>query len=71
MNAGRLRVDEATDLPEGREVQLAVVDEGDELDDADRACLHAAILEGIAEADRGEGSPADEVLAQLEPKPQG
>lgn len=71
VKSGRLHVDEATDLPDGREVHLAVVDEGDDLDDEDRARLHAAILEGIAEADRGEGVPADEVIQELEAKRRG
>lgn len=38
---GRLVVDEPTDLPEGTEVELASVD--DELDDEERARLHAAL----------------------------
>lgn len=62
---GRLVLDEPTDLPEGREVYLAVVDEGDELDDEERAALHASIERGIAELDAGEGVDADVVLAKI------
>ncbi|MBK8691185.1 MAG: hypothetical protein IPN17_02465 [Deltaproteobacteria bacterium] len=32
VRGGRLLIDEPTDLPEGAEVQLAVVDLGDDLD---------------------------------------
>ena len=37
VQAGRLRVDEPTNLPEGTEVQLLPLDPGDWLDDEDRA----------------------------------
>src|SRR5260221_14479348 len=40
---GRLVVDESVDLPDGTEVHVAVVDGGDQLDEEDRARLHAAI----------------------------
>jgi predicted transcriptional regulator len=46
-------------------VKLALVDETDELDDEDRARLHAALDESQAEIDRGEGVPASEVIAEL------
>ena len=46
---GRLVLDEPTDLPEGKVVELVPLDDvlahgGDELDDEDRAELHAALL---------------------------
>ena len=53
------------DLPDGAEVQIAVVDSGDQLDDEDRARLHAAIEQAHDELDRGEGIPAAEFLADL------
>lgn len=62
---GRLVVDESVDLPDGAEVQIAVVDGGDQLDDEDRARLHAAIEQAQDELDRGEGIPAGEFLADL------
>ena len=61
---GRLVVDESVDLPDGAEVQIAVVDGGDQLDDEDRARLHAAIEQAQDELDRGEGIPAAQFLAR-------
>ncbi len=53
---GRLRLDEATDLPEGSEVVLAVMDED----------LEAALGEALDDLAAGdEGVPASEVLAEL------
>jgi hypothetical protein len=65
VHSGRLIVDEPIDLPDGSEVTLSVVEDGDELDDEDRARLHEAIRAGQAELDRGEGIPAAEVIAKL------
>lgn len=65
---GRLIVDEPTDLPEGTLLNLVVggvADQGDELDDEERAELHAALDEGLAEMKAGGGVDADEVLAAL------
>ena len=56
---GRLVLDEPTNLPEGAEVRVALVD-GDELDDKERAELHAALLAAEAELDAGQAvSEAD------------
>jgi hypothetical protein len=60
---GRLLLDEPTDLPDGTEVDLAVVD--DDLDDADRAALHAALEASEEEFSAGKGIPAAEVIAGL------
>jgi len=65
VHSGRLIVNEPIDLPDGSEVTLSVVEDGDELDDEDRARLHEAIRAGQAELDRGEGIPATEVIAKL------
>ena len=62
---GRLVVDEPVDLPDGTQVQVEIVNDSDALDDADRARLHAAIEQGQDEIDRGEGRPADELIAEL------
>lgn len=62
---GKIVVDEGVDLPEGTQVKLTLVDEADELDDEDRARLHAALDASQAEIDRGEGIPASEVIAGL------
>jgi len=64
---GRLLMDEPTELPEGATLDLVAVD-GDALDDLDedeRRDLHAALLEGIADAEAGDTVDADEVLARL------
>lgn len=43
VKAGRLVVDEPTDLPEGTEVELLPLDPGDWLGEGDRAALHQAL----------------------------
>lgn len=60
---GRLVLDEPTDLPEGTEVELGVIDE--DLDDSDRAVLHAALDASEEEFKAGKGIPAAEVIAEL------
>ena len=62
---GRIVVDEPVDLPDGTEVHLSVVDDADELDDEDRARLHAALDQAQAQLARGEGIPGEQVLAAL------
>jgi hypothetical protein len=62
---GRIVVDEGVDLPDGTEVKLTLVDDVDELDEEDRARLHAALEQAQDEIDRGEGIPASEVIAEL------
>jgi hypothetical protein len=67
---GRLVLDEPTDLPEGEVVELlplgaALPDEADDLDDNERAALHAELSASIAEAKAGHLVDADEVLADL------
>jgi hypothetical protein len=67
---GRLVLDEPTDLPEGEVVELVPLDEvlargGDYLNDEERAELHRALEESIAEAEAGQLIDADEVLAEL------
>ncbi len=61
---GRLVLDEPTNLAEGAEVRVWVV-EGDDLDDAERAALHEAIHEGIKDAQVGRTIAADEWAAEL------
>jgi hypothetical protein len=67
---GRLVLDEPTDLPEGEVVELvklddALVHDGDDLDEEERAALHAELRASIAEAKTGKLIDADEVLAEL------
>ncbi len=54
----------AARLPEGTEVLVALID-GDDLDDAERAALHAAIAESDAELESGHGLPESELWARL------
>ncbi len=51
------------DLPP---LTLVFEDEGDDLDDEDRAALYAAIDRSIEQLERGESVPAEEVLRKLE-----
>ena len=56
---------EPVDLPEGTVVDLMPVDEGDDLDEEDRARLHAALDRSQRDFLAGRGIPAEEVLAGL------
>ena len=49
VQAGRLVLDEATDLPEGTEVELLPLDPGDWLDEDGRAALHQALKDSCAQ----------------------
>jgi hypothetical protein len=60
---GRLVLDEPTDLPEGTEVELASID--DELEDEDRARLHAALDAADDELRAGKGIPGERIVAAL------
>jgi predicted DNA-binding antitoxin AbrB/MazE fold protein len=67
---GRLKLDEPTDLPEGKLVDVVLLDEvlvtgGDDLDDEQRAELHQAIREGFEDAKAGRTIPAEQWLAEL------
>ena len=67
---GRLVLDEPTELPEGEVVYLQLVDgivaeDGDDLDDDERAALHAELEASIAEAEAGQTVDFAEVLAEL------
>lgn len=62
---GKLEIDEPVTLPEGTVLDLVVDDGGDDLDDAERALLHAALRESIAQAERGELIPAEDVFREL------
>ena len=62
VQAGRLVVDEPTDLPEGTEVELLPLDPGDWLYDADRAALHQALRESDADVAADRLVDADEIL---------
>jgi len=61
---GRLVFDEPTQLPEGAEVTLQVID-GDELDEEERGRLHAAIDEGLEDAEAGRVISMEESLSEI------
>lgn len=62
---GRLRLDEPTALPEGTVLDLVVDDEGDDLDEAERAALNESISRAWRSAGSGQGRPAKDVLDDL------
>ncbi len=64
VKAGRLLLDEPTDMPDGAEVRVALVDD-DDLDDGERAKLHAAILAAEAELDAGQAVSEGELWSRL------
>ncbi len=63
---GRLVVDEPTNLPEGTEVELLVVD--DDFDAEERARLLEAIEAGAADFERGDYVDGLEVMAETRAK---
>jgi hypothetical protein len=65
VNAGRLVVDEPTDLPVGTEIELLPLDPGDWLDEADRVAMHKALRESDADVAAGRLVDAKEILRQL------
>ena len=65
VKGGHLIVEESIDLPDGAEVDLAVVDPGDDLDDAERERLHAALRKAQAEFEAGKGIPAADALTRV------
>ena len=67
---GRLVLDEPTDLPEGEVIELVPLVEvlaggGDDLDEDERAALHAELKASVAEAQAGQLVDAGVVLAEL------
>ena len=68
VHEGWLTLDEPYDAPEGTEVDLAALEDGDSLDEEERVRLHEAIVRGHEQMLRGGGVPADEVLAKLRAK---
>ena len=65
VKAGRLVVDEPTDLPEGTVVELLPLDPGDWLDDEDRAALHQALRDSEDDVTAGRLVDADAILREL------
>ncbi len=61
---GHIVLDEPTDLPEGSELHVAVL-EDDELDDVERSALHDSIEKAEAELDAGLGISEQALWARL------
>lgn len=62
---GRLVLDEATDLPEGTEVDLVPADWWDDLSDDDRRKLEDALARSERDVTAGRVKPAADVLQSL------
>lgn len=65
VRAGRLIVDEPTDLPDGTELELLPLDPGDWLDDANRTALHDALRQSEDDVSAGRLVDASDVLKHL------
>ncbi|MGB8930208.1 MAG: hypothetical protein WCC48_03035 [Anaeromyxobacteraceae bacterium] len=63
VKGGRLLLDEPTDLPDGAEVELTLVE--DEFDPEDRARLDAALELSMAQARAGQFVDGDAVIRRL------
>jgi hypothetical protein len=59
---GRLVVDEPTDLPDGAEVEVVVID--DKLTSEERAELHASLDRALDDSEAGRSMDAAEYLKQ-------
>ena len=64
VTAGRLVLDEATDLLEGTEVELLPLDRGDWLDEDGRAALHQALKDSDEDVKAGRLVAADVILRE-------
>jgi hypothetical protein len=64
---GRLVLDEPTDLPEGQEVELVVLDDA-EFEPEERARLLQAIEDGVEDIEKGNHVDGFEFIAQLRAK---
>jgi hypothetical protein len=65
VTAGRLVLDEETDLPEGTVLDLVLDDEGDSLDESERAALERALQAAHRDAVDGRTRPASDLLREL------
>ena len=68
LRGGRVVLDEPTELPDGTEIELTVV-EDDDFEPEERARLDAALDAGIAAACAGDLVDADEVIRELLARP--
>ncbi len=70
VRGGRLVLDEPTELPEGEEVELVLLDEvlasgGDYLDDEERERLHESLRESVRQMRAGQTVDVAAALAEL------
>jgi hypothetical protein len=65
VESGRIVVDDPMDLPDGTEVEIAVVEDEDEMTPEERADAEASIDRGLEQAARGETTSAEEFLRRL------
>jgi hypothetical protein len=68
VRGGRVVLDEPTELPDGTEIELTVI-EDDDFEPEERARLDAALDTGIAAARAGDLVDADEVIRELLARP--
>jgi hypothetical protein len=68
VRAGRLVLDVPTSIPDGTVVELVVAEADDDLDDDERAALHAALDQGWASARAGKTRPVEALIAELRPR---
>lgn len=62
---GRIVLDEPTELPDGTELILVVVDDGDDMDESERARLHISLRRSFAQAKSGQLIDGEEVIDRL------
>jgi hypothetical protein len=62
---GRIVLDEPTTLPEGASLEVVVLAGDDDLDEEERARLHAALAESVASVKAGRVVDGDEVFRRL------
>jgi hypothetical protein len=66
---GRIVVDQPTDLPDGTELYLLPIQDGDELNDEEHAALHASIEQAEKELDAGQVVSKEELWARASGHP--
>jgi hypothetical protein len=66
---GRLVLDAPTDMPDGAEVEIVVLD--DELSPEERAALHGSLDRALDDSEAGRGMDATEYLRQYRARREG
>jgi len=65
VEGGRVVVDDEGELPEGAEVEIAILAAEEDMTEEERAEVLSSIDRGLEEAQRGEMIPADELIRRL------